>query len=243
MEILKTSNLHEQFIKALFYGPPGGGKTTLGGSAALCVKTLIISAESGLLSLQNLKDASGNIPDIDYVQIKNMADMEAAYHFLKNEKHEYKAVVIDSLTEIQRVAKDAIMEEAKVQTMEIRSWGQLASKLERLVRSFRDLPMHLIITALEDAETDKLTGEVKVWPALQGSVQKQLPAYFDLVAYAFSRETGEGAERRTVHGLLTQNSGKYVAKDRSGKLPKIIDDPSFEKICSYIYPTKPKETV
>lgn len=235
MEILKTSNLEKQFIKALIYGPPGGGKTTLGGSAALRVRTLIISAESGLLSLQNLKDESGKTPDIDYTQIKSFSDMEAAFHFLKNEKHDYQAVVIDSLTEIQRVCKDAIMDDTKKSALEMRDWGTLASKIERMVRAFRDLPMHLIITALEDAETDKLTGEVKVWPALQGSVQKQLPAYFDLVAYAFTKEVGEGSERKTVHGILTQNSGKYVAKDRSGKLPKVIESPTFGIICDYIY--------
>lgn len=243
MQILKTSNLEKQFIKMLVYGPPGSGKTTLGGSAALRVKTLIISAESGLLSLQNLKDESGNTPDIDYTQIKSFADMEAAFHFLKNEKHSYQAVVIDSLTEIQRACRDAILETAKKDAMEIRDWGQLANKIERMVRAFRDLPMHLIVTALEDAETDKLTGEVKIWPALQGSVQKQLPAYFDLVLYAHSKEVGEGVDRKTVHGVLTQNSGKYVAKDRSGKLPKVVESPSFGKLVDLIYPvTVTKET-
>lgn len=239
MEILNTKNTHQQFTNTLIYGPPGSGKTTLGGSAALRVKTLIISAESGLLSLQNLRDKDGKAPEIDYIKIKNFHDLEDAFHFLKNDKHTYQAVVIDSLTEIQRVCKDAILESTKRDALQMADWGTLALKIERMVRAFRDMPMHLIVTALEDSETDKITGEVKVWPALQGSVQKQLPAYFDLVLYSFTREIGEGQERRTVHSVLTQNSGKYVAKDRSGKLPKVLDDPSFGKIFDLIF--KPKE--
>lgn len=235
MKIQNTSNLSEHHSKILVYGPSGVGKTSLGGTMALREKTIILSAESGLLSLRNLRDEKGNPPSIDFVQIHNFADMEAAYHHLKNVSHGYGGVVIDSLTEIQKVCKDAIMEQTKKDAMQIADWGVLAHKIERMVRAFRDLPMHVLVTALDDAETDKATGEVRVWPALQGSVQKQLPAYFDIVLYAFTRETGEPDQRRTVHAVLTQNSGKYVAKDRSGRLPKVIDDPSFGKIYDIIF--------
>lgn len=235
MKIQNTSDLSGQHTKILVYGPSGTGKTTLGGSMALRMKTLMISAESGLLSLRNLKDEDGNPPSVDYVTVGCFADMEAAYHHLKNAKHDYQGVVIDSLTEIQKVCKDAIMEQTKKDAMEMRDWGTLAHKIERMVRAFRDLPMHVIVTALDDAEADKITGEIKVWPALQGSVQKQLPAYFDLVLYAFTREVGEPDARKTVHAVLTQNSGKYVAKDRSGRLPKVIDDPNFGKIFDAIF--------
>jgi phage nucleotide-binding protein len=237
MQIQKTNNLANQYLKIMPFGPSGVGKTRLAGSMSLRVKTLILSAESGLLSLQNLKDENGLTPNIDYVQINNFADMEAAYHHLKNVKHDYKGVAIDSLTEIQKACKDAIMEQTKKDAMEMRDWGVLAHKIERMVRAFRDLPMHVIVTALDDSEADKITGEIKVWPALQGSVQKQLPAYFDIVLYTFTREVGEGSDRKTVYSALTQNSGKYIAKDRSGKLPKVLDDPTFGKIYDLIFPS------
>lgn len=232
MQIFSTATPGSTKIKGLVYGPPGSGKTTLAGSMARRHKTLGISAESGLLSLQNIRDEQGHLIPIDYVNIEKFEDMEDAFKFLHHGKGKgvYEACFIDSLTEIQKVCKDHIMEQAKKEQMEMRDWGTLAMKIERMVRSFRDLPIHVLVTALEETEVDKLTGEIRVLPSLQGSVQKQLPAYFDEVLYAYAKEVGEGEDRRIRHHLLTRNSGKYIGKDRSGKLPQVIVDPDWGKI-------------
>ncbi len=53
MQIHSTANLENHHIKALIYGPSGSGKTHFSGSMVKTVRTLGLSAESGLLSLQN----------------------------------------------------------------------------------------------------------------------------------------------------------------------------------------------
>lgn len=234
MQIHKTTELKNVKVKSLIYGPPGSGKTSFAGSMGKRIKVLGLSAEAGLLSLQNIRDASGKTIPIDYVEIKKFEDMDEAFRLLRHGKHEYEGVFIDSLTEIQKSCKDFIMEKTKKDQMEMRDWGDLAMKIERMVRAFRDLPLHVTITALEETETDKATGEIRVMPALQGSVQKQLPAYFDEVLYAFAKEAGDGEERRIRHHLLTRNSGKYIGKDRSGKLPAVIVDPDWGKVFDLI---------
>lgn len=234
MQIHQTTNLEHQFLKILPYGGPGSGKTTFAGSMARRVKVLGLSAEAGLLSLQHMKDEAGKVIPVDYVKIEKYEDIQEAYHFLRSSKHDYLGVFLDSLTDIQTSCKDHIMSKTG-KDMEMRDWGVLATKIEGLVRNFRDLPMHVVVTALEDTEVDKLTGEVKVYPSLQGSMQKKLAAYFDEVFYMTSKEVGEGEARRIRHFALTRNSGKYVGKDRSGKLPQWIPDPDFATVYDLVY--------
>ena len=74
MQITKTSDISNHHIFALIVGASGAGKTTLA-STLNNEETLILSAESGLLSI---KDS-----DIDVIQINNFDDMVSAYNFLK----------------------------------------------------------------------------------------------------------------------------------------------------------------
>lgn len=236
MKILKTNDLDNAYLKILSYGQPGSGKTMFSGSMEFRFKTLIVSAESGLLSLRNLKGADGTPINIDYTTVAKYEDLESIYHTLKNTDHGYQAVAIDSLTEIQKTCRDHIM--GGKEAMEIRDWGTLGHKMERMVRAFRDLPMHFVTTAIEETETDKISGEVRVMPALQGSLQKTIAAYFDEVFYHYSKEVEEGETKKIKHFILTRNSGKYLGKDRSGKLPAIIADPDFGKVFDYIFQPK-----
>lgn len=233
MEIKNTADLSNQFLKILAYGDPGNGKTRFAGSMAQRFKTLVISAESGLLSIRNLKDDKGKELSVDYVNVNKYEDLEEYYQFLRLSKHAYKAVAIDSLTEIQKSCKDFIM--GKKDAMEMRDWGALALKIERMVRAYRDLPLHVVVTALGESETDKTTGEVTFCPMLQGSVQRVLPSYFDEVFYFFSKEVVEGAEKKLTYNILTRNSGKFIGKDRSGRLPAVVSDPDFGKVYDMIY--------
>lgn len=235
MQLHSTADLTNHYVKTLIYGPSGSGKTTFAGSMQRRVKTLGLSAESGLLSLQNIRDDDDNLVPIDYVKIEKFEDMEEIYAEVHHGKFKhYDGVFIDSLTEIQKVCKDFILGKAKKEDMEMRDWGTLAMKIERMVRAFRDLPKHLTVTAAEDMKADKVTGEVRALPDLQGSVQTQLPYYFDEVFYAYAKEVGEGEDRKIRHHILTRNSGKYLGKDRSGKLPPVMIDPSFGKVFDLI---------
>lgn len=242
MKIQKTTDLPFTYLKILSYGGPGSGKTHFACSMARRFKALGLSAEAGLLTARNIKDAAGNPIPIDFVDIESYEDLEGIYHSLKNKAKtaDYdfslvEAVFIDSITEIQDKCKQSILKQSKGDAMEMRDWGVLAQKIERMVRAFRDLPVHFITTALEENETDKVTGEVQVWPMLQGSVQRKLPAYFDIVLYHTAKEIEKDGVKRIGRWALTSNTGKYQGKDRSGRLPRVMENPDFSNVFDTIF--------
>lgn len=226
LNIQKTMDVSNNYLNIFIWGDPGGGKTTFSGTVEYKAKTLILSAESGLLSLRNLDGAN-----IDYVTIDRFEKLEEVFHYLKNDKHPYQAVAMDSITEIQKVCMDKILEDEKIDKARIQDWGTLNSKMERLIRAFRDLPMHFIATGLAESEVDKTTGEVRIVPLLQGKFQKSIAAYFDEVFYAYTKQVGDEIK----YFILTKNSGKVTAKDRSGKLPQVIESPTFTKVYDLIF--------
>lgn len=240
MIVNTTDNMEHQFLNILGYGQPGTGKTTFGGTAQYLGKTLFLSSERGLLSLRNLTDDDGKPLCFDYKNIDKYSDLDEVFLFLKLGKHEYKTVVMDSVTEIQKRCMEFILEEEKREKAQISDWGTLNNKMERLIRAFRDLPMNFIVTALEDSVVDKITGETKIMPELQGAFQKSISAYFDEVFYFYAKPVDVDGKEIIKHHILTRNSGKFLGKDRSGKLPQVIIDPTFSKVFNLIYKEQPK---
>lgn len=205
-------------INVLVYGFPGAGKTRLSGTMAAFSNPLILSAESGLLSLRKLQKEMG--VKFKYLDIKDFNEMIEAYNFLLLGKHDYDAVVIDSITEIQQACMDKILEEEKRDKALIQDWGTLATRMISLIRKFRDLPMHCMVTCLAEQDKDETTGMVCIRPLVQGQLKEKIDAYFDEVLYLASKEVkGEDGKPKVVRWLETQNTTRIRAKDRSGELP------------------------
>lgn len=226
LQVKKLSDVKVPKLNVLIYGPPGHGKTYFTGTAIKATKLLILSAESGLLSLrkltQDLAAKTGKPVDIDYIEVKKFGDIEAAFEELrfKNEG-KYDAVAMDSLTEIQKVCMDSILEESKQETARIQDWGTLNNRMVAMIRGFRDLDMHFIVTALASNEKDEESQSFVTRPLLQGKLQDTLAGYFDEVFYLHSKEVKDDkGQLTTKRWLQTTGSGKVQAKDRSGVLPR-----------------------
>jgi hypothetical protein len=79
---------------------------------------------------------------------------------------------------------------------------------------------------------------------LAGKLGKQVPAFLDYVFHYYkkeveSNETDSNGQKitRTARVMLTQGTDSVLAKARVGtnpKLPKIIVDPSMQKIWDYL---------
>lgn len=207
MQIYSSDSLiNKQGIKCLVYGRAGVGKTML---AATCPQPIILSAESGLLSL-----SGKNLP---VIPIKNVNDLTNAHTWFErsNEAKQFKTIYIDSLTEIGEI----VLSNAKTMCKDPRqAYGELMDKMTMVIKSFRDLVgFNVVMTAKEEPRTDDVSGLTKYYPAMPGrKLGPNLPYYFDEVFHMdIGREPKGGGHYRY---LLTQPTFSNDAKDRSGRL-------------------------
>jgi len=219
----------EPGIKIIVYGPPGVGKTYFSSSAP---KALFVDVEGGTLSIKN----AGR--QLDVVKVNKFRDIFEIHKFLASGKHEYESVIVDSLTELQKKSMDGIIEEAyrkdptkrDPDVAELRDWGKNTAQLRKAVRYFRDLPMNVIFTALAKESKDERTGEISIGPDLTPKLQNDVAGYLDIIGHMSAKDKEDGIVRQ----MLVQPTGKYMAKDRSGRLGKVVNAPDFRQILDVI---------
>lgn len=220
----------EPWINALFYGFSSAGKTRLAGSAA-AVKAmspvLMIDMEGGQLTLRD------TYPEVRRVRAKTWDDLQSVYNELY-QNMTYKTVIMDSLTETQKFGMYNIMldvvkedEERDPDIPSIREWGKNIEQTRKMIRAFRDLPCHTIFTCLNAEEKDKKSGLAMNRPSLSGKLKDEAAAFVDLVGYLYIKANDEGELGRK---MLFQSTDTTIAKDRSNKLPQVMEEPTMQKI-------------
>ena len=93
-------------LKILVYGSPGVGKTVFAATTNDDKRTspaLLIDLEGGTLSIAD--------KDIDVVRVTKFKQFNEIYEYLRNGSH-YKTVIIDSLTEVQKLNMYEILQQA-----------------------------------------------------------------------------------------------------------------------------------
>tara|TARA_R110000868_G_scaffold181439_4_gene422392 strand:- start:7327 stop:7989 length:663 start_codon:yes stop_codon:yes gene_type:complete len=202
VNLKSTSACAPAGVKTLVYGAAGTGKTTL---IAGMPTPLILSAESGLLSLQG--------SDLAYIEVNSVGDLREAYKWLvgSQEAKHFESVCLDSISEIAEVC----LGEQKALTKDGRAaYGQLGTVMGEVIRAFRDLPLHVLLIAKLDKGADEL-GRITYSPGMPGQMLTQsLPYFFDEVLALRVTTTGE-------RELLCHPDSLWLAKDRSGRLDRL----------------------
>lgn len=215
-----TSDAKIRGVKVLVYSESGVGKTVLCSTAP---DPLIISAESGLLSLRR--------HSIPVIEVKTIEDLTEVYNFCSSspEAKRFQTLCLDSLTEVAEV----VLANAKKQVKDPRqAYGELIDKMAMVVRSFRDIPdKNVYMSAKMEPYKDEMTGIIKYGPSMPGQkLGPQLPYYFDEV---FRLGVGKTQQGDLFRFLQTQPDIQYVAKDRSGSLAA-IEPPDLNAVFSKI---------
>ena len=223
------------YINLLLYGDPGVGKTVLAASADAVPEmrpVIFIDVEGGTFSVRE------KYPDVKVVRVQTWNDMQSAYDALYSGDHDYKTVVLDSITEIQKFSMYNIMEflvkkepDRDPDIPSMREWGKNIEQIRKLVRAFRDLPMHTVVTALAKTDKDTKTGAMKTTPSLSGKLANEVAAFLDIVGYQYTKVMDDELRRF----LLTATTDSQVAKDRSGLLPGVIENPTMSSIYDYAF--------
>jgi hypothetical protein len=208
MQIQYTNSIKLDYgVKTCLYGASGIGKTRL---LATAPDSLVLSAESGLLSLRKEK--------IPYIDISTYAQLTEAYKWALTsaEARKFKTFGIDSLSEIAEVV---LAEELKKTPDPRKAYGETQQQMYRLVRNFRDIAGKHVVMVAKEMFIE--IGTTKCATPLMPSekLQQQVPYFFDLVLHMYVGNDPSTGKRYT--GLHTQSNLNWMAKDRSGTLDPI----------------------
>ncbi len=204
INIKTTGSLAANGVKVLVYGQAGAGKTSL---VKTLPKPIVLSAEGGLLSIQDA--------DLPFIEIGDMDTLKEAYSWLagSDEAKQYQSVALDSISEIAEVVLNA---EKKATKDPRQAYGAMQEQMADIIRAFRDLPgRHVYMSAKLEKTQDEM-GRVLYAPSMPGNKTGQaLPYFFDEVLALRVEKDGEGVTQRA---LMCDSDGLWLAKDRSGKL-------------------------
>lgn len=220
----------EEYVKALFYGPNGTGKTTIAGTFPKPILILDIR-EKGTKPLVGMAQKR-------FITTFEMFQM--AYWYLQSGNHPYKTVVIDTTTNLQEIAMKFVMGKEQnwdaTKDMDMptkRDWGGLSQVLKRWLIEFRDLPMNVVFIAQEkrSSDDDIDADTVSVFPQLSASVRGILGGAVDVIGNTYIRETEVNGKVINKYCMRIGSNPKYLSKCRvpaGSYCPPSIVNPTFE---------------
>ena len=219
-------------LNLMIYGESGVGKTLLAGSAAYVAElspVLFVDVEGGTLTLSQME----TVADVDVVRVSKWKDVQKVYDELYKGKHSYKTVVIDSLTEMQKLAMSDVLGsgttiDAVGAMPEFKDWNINTEQMRRLVRAFRDLPLNTIFTALSmDVPNPRNEAQVFKKPAFTKKLANEIPAFFDILFYMYIKTVKNQPNQRLVQ---TDKTETVVAKCRVAGVPEQLQEPTMEML-------------
>jgi len=231
-------------LNMLIYGRSGVGKTRLAASASVVPEmspVLLIDVEGGTFSIRDV------YPDVDVLRVRDWNEMQEVYNELYDGQHKYKTVILDSLTEMQKFSmlnimvdllKDPRNADRDPDIPSIREWGKNIEQIRKMVRAFRDLPISTIFTALVTEDKNQKTGAIEKRPSLSGKLSGEVAGFLDIVSYYYVKPVPIKGTVPVQYDnqrlLLSTATEDIVAKDRSDRLPTVVQLPTMAVLLDYI---------
>lgn len=220
----------DDWIKMVVYARNKVGKTRFACDSPL--KTLVIDCnERGTTSVRQFKNA-------DKYRVATWADLDAIYWLLRSGEHDYKVVIIDTITMLAIVCMKFVLKDdhdrdfnRDPHTPDQRSWGKLGEHLKDVIIKFRNLPMHVIFTAQEkrtDSEDEDGTITSEIHPELSPSPRSTLLSAVDIIGRMYvSDVVNKKGKTIKERRMLLGSHPKYVAGNRFDELRYIERNPTF----------------
>jgi hypothetical protein len=247
-----------EFARLLYWGREGSGKTDALASLSNRGRILVINAEGGLKK-QTLINRGYNVANIQVWpqpgERVTHAGLDEVYREIKSDLQDdpdsWVAVAFDSITEISadliRQVGDDRVNKARKNGATISDidafftdrgdYGYMTKMLNDILAKYRDLPVHLIVTALERRDVDEDTSRVTYGPQVSPALQDSLAGKMDV----FIRTKAADEERDYFRGAVRKMANART-KDRYGWLPDVIVEPTAERVIGYIDQTLTADT-
>lgn len=241
----------EEHLNVLYWGKEGSGKTIDIATATQLGRVLFINAEGGLKKRALLTHGVKTENLIVYPkpgQPITYAGLEEVFFQLKSDLMDdpksWYLVAIDSITEVAQAFTDEASEDRIEKSQkrnpnwnptlgdrmftDIGDYGTSTKMARKLIRMYRDLPVHFAMTALERRDVDEDTSKVAYGPAVGPALQTSLLGYVDVVLYCKAAD-----EDRPYFRAQTKKVGAARAKDRLGVIPNVLVNPTFPRLVAY----------
>jgi hypothetical protein len=181
--------------------------------------------------------------DTCVVMVRDYDTVLKAYQWLQLGKHQFKSLIIDSISELQVKCMDQI---AGKNQMQMQQWGELLRHMGALLRDLRDLTMHatapleaVVLTAMARPGQD---GRLR--PYLQGQLAIQAPYFYDVLG-AINVETVPNPDPTQppykARRMYVERTDQYEAGERvQGRLGKVVEqqDMGIERMLDMIFGAK-----
>jgi len=240
---IKPASKMPKHFRALLYGKSGRFKTRTASTAPDCL--VIDVNEEGTDSVR--ADYDPHVFPVKYWQ-----EINDVYWYLQSGDHNYKTVVVDGLTGLQELCMkfvlgdEAARDASRDPDMPSRPvWGKVGELMRTQIMNFRNLPMHVIFTALERktqvGEDDEDDVEIFISPAVSPSVAGTAERAVGLIGYMQTRNVvvrdgGKKGTRRVARVRMhVEPSERWLTKDRYHLGAPYVDSPNLTDIINQIY--------
>lgn len=245
LSLNNVDSMSEDYGRFLIHGPQGSGKTTLASTVAELGPTLYVdlTGERGIRSFRSAPYAD----NITVVRPESVTALDDVYWALAKGDHKFKAVVVDSLTAVQKMTMRYLLGHDETAVKEIqrggtpadmRTWGQsldvmtdLATFWYGLADAQRPSPMHVVMTAQTKITDDETSGQTVRVPDVQRGALSILLASPDYVMYCDVEDNIEAMSDDSVspanHIVRFGSDPAYRIKARlpynlRGKIPPVL---------------------
>jgi hypothetical protein len=185
--------------------------------------------------------------DTVVVQVRDYDVVMKAFQWLQSGKHQFKSLIIDSISELQVKCMDNI---AGTEQMKMQQWGELLRHMGALLRDLRDLTMHptqpleaIVLTAMSRKGQDNVYR-----PYLQGQLAIQAPYFYDILGAITVEQVPNPDPMQPpykVRRMYVERTPEYEAGERvQGRLGKVVEqgDLGIERMLDMVFGEKAKTT-
>ena len=185
--------------------------------------------------------------DTVVVQVRDYDVVMKAFQWLQSGKHQFRSLIIDSISELQVKCMDNI---AGTEQMKMQQWGELLRHMGALLRDLRDLTMHptqpleaIVLTAMSRKGQDGVYR-----PYLQGQLAIQAPYFYDILGAITVEQVPNPDPMQPpykVRRMYVERTPEYEAGERvQGRLGKVVEqgDLGIERMLDMVFGEKAKST-